>query len=136
MLNPYQFVAQNDAAVGVVVNTIANSPVWKDSIIFILEDDSQNGPDHVDAMRSPAFVVGPYIKRGQTISDIYDQLGILKTIEMILGLKPLNVNDGLAAPLFSVFSDRPDMKHYQILKASKQLTQDDLKLYKYLIEIK
>jgi YVTN family beta-propeller protein len=134
MLNPYQFVAQNDSAVGVVVNTIAKSPVWKDSLIFVLEDDSQNGPDHVDAMRSPAFAAGPYVKHGEVISDIYDQLGMFKTIEMILGLPPLNFNDGSAAPMFSIFTDKPDFRRYVLPRHSKQLTPEDLKIYERLLK--
>lgn len=132
-LNPYQFVAQNDAAVGVVIDAIAKSPIWKQSLVFVLEDDSQNGPDHVDAMRSPALVAGPYVKRGEVVSDVYDQLGMLRTIEMLLGLDPLNFNDGTAAPMFSVFTQTPNYGPYRLPPPSAQLTDEDQALYQDLV---
>ncbi len=133
-LNPNQLVAQNDAAVGAIVDTISKSPVWKDSLVVVIEDDSQNGPDHVDAMRSFALFAGPYVKRQAVVSDLYDQLSLLKTMELILGLDPMNLNDGLAAPMFSVFTETPDMRPYRTPDPSSSLTDEDKALYRYLME--
>jgi hypothetical protein len=87
ILDPYQFMAQNDTALGHILETISKSAVWKDSLVLVVEDDAQNGPDHVDATRTLAFAAGPYVKRGVVVSDRYDQLSMLRTIELVLGLK-------------------------------------------------
>jgi DNA-binding beta-propeller fold protein YncE len=101
-------MADNDYALGTIVEHIAHSHVKDSTLIFIIEDDAQNGPDHVDARRSIAFVVGPYVKQGQVISTRYTTLSLLRTIEEILALKPMGLNDALAAPMSDVFDlDRP-----------------------------
>ena len=87
-LPPDQLVAQNDAALGKIIETISHTPVWKESLVLVTEDDAQNGPDHVDATRTVCLAIGPYIKRGEVVSDRYDQLSLLRTIELILGLSP------------------------------------------------
>ncbi len=130
--NPFQYVSENDAAFGFIAETIAKSPVWKDSLIVSVEDDCQNGPDHVDADRTTTFALGPYVKRGVVVSDQYDQESLLKTMEMLLGLDPLNLNDGLAVPMFSIFTDQPDFTPYTAPEPSKQLMDSDLKLYRDL----
>ena len=78
-------VAENDRALGRVVEAISNSRFWKESAIFVLEDDAQNGPDHVDAHRSPAIVVSPFTKRAAVDSTLYTTSGMLRTMELILG---------------------------------------------------
>ena len=78
-------IAENDLALGRLVDVISHSKYWNDSAIFVLEDDAQNGPDHVDAHRSPAFVVSPYVKRGDVDSTLYTTSGMLRTMELILG---------------------------------------------------
>src|SRR5581483_5911600 len=128
-LNPSQFMAQNDAAVGAILDTLSKSPIWKESLVVVIEDDSQNGPDHVDAMRSFCLAAGPSVKRGALVSDVYDQLSLLKTMELILGIDPLNMNDGLAAPMFSIFTDKPDNSPYRLPDASNTLTSEDKELY-------
>ena len=133
-LNPSQFMAQNDAAVGAILDTLSKSPIWKESLVVVIEDDSQNGPDHVDAMRSFCLAAGPSVKRGALVSDVYDQLSLLKTMELILGIDPLNMNDGLAAPMFSIFTDKPDNSPYRLPDASNTLTSEDKELYRYLLE--
>jgi YVTN family beta-propeller protein len=130
--NPYQLVAQNDAALGRIVETISKSPIWRDSLILVVEDDAQNGPDHVDATRTVAFAAGPYVKRGVVVSDRYDQLSLLRTIELILGLDPLNQNDGLAVPMFGIFTPEPNNSGYIPPTPSSQLMESDQKLYKVL----
>ena len=132
-LNPNQLVAQNDAAVGVVLDTLSKSPVWKESLVVCIEDDSQNGPDHVDAMRSFCLAAGPTVKRGAVVGDLYDQLSLLKTLELILGLDPMNMNDALAAPMFSLFADQPDDRPYRTPPPSKYLTAEDRALYRDLL---
>ncbi|HEX8119497.1 MAG TPA: hypothetical protein VF521_19635, partial [Pyrinomonadaceae bacterium] len=88
------------------------SPVWRDSLILVEEDDAQNGPDHVDATRIVALAAGPYVRRGAVVNDRYDQLSALRTVGLLLGLRPLNLNDRMAVPLFSIFDARPDTTPY------------------------
>ena len=127
--NPYQLVAQNDAALGLIVETIAKSPIWKDSLILVVEDDAQNGPDHVDATRTVALAASPYVKRGVVVSDRYDQLSLLRTVELILGLDPLNMNDALAAPMFGIFNDKVNNSAYIAPTPSTYLTDKDKERY-------
>jgi DNA-binding beta-propeller fold protein YncE len=96
-------MADNDYAVGQVVQTIAHSPFASDTLIFIIEDDAQNGADHVDAHRSIAYVIGPYVKQKAVVSERYTTVSLLRTIEEVLGLPPLGLNDGLAEPMSEVF---------------------------------
>jgi YVTN family beta-propeller protein len=109
---PQQFVAQNDAALGLLIETISRSPVWRDSLILVEEDDAQNGPDHVDATRIVALAAGPRVKRGAVVSDRYDQLSALRTVGLLLGFRPLNLNDRMAVPMFGIFNARPDASPY------------------------
>jgi DNA-binding beta-propeller fold protein YncE len=102
-------MADNDYAVGKVVETIAASPFAKDTMIFILEDDAQDGADHVDAHRSLSLIIGPYVKKGALISKPYTTVNVLRTMEEILKLPPLGLNDGLAEPMADVF-DRTQTK--------------------------
>lgn len=95
--------ADNDYAVGLVVQTIANSPYANDTLIFVIEDDAQDGGDHVDAHRSIAFIVGPYVKQGAVVSTSYNTVSILRTIEDILGIRHQNLNDALAIPMADMF---------------------------------
>jgi hypothetical protein len=96
-------LADNDYAVGLVVQKVAEGPFAKDTLIFVIEDDAQDGPDHVDAHRSIAFVAGPYVKQGQVVSMRYTTVNMLRTIEAVLGLAPMGVNDARAAPMTEVF---------------------------------
>jgi DNA-binding beta-propeller fold protein YncE len=96
-------MADNDYAVGEVVQAIAQSPFASDTLIFIIEDDAQNGADHVDAHRSIAYVIGPYVKKQALVSERYTTVNLLRTIEEVLGLPPLGLNDGLAEPTGEVF---------------------------------
>jgi hypothetical protein len=133
ILDPYQFMAQNDAALGHVVETISRSSIWKDSLILVVEDDTQNGPDHVDATRTIAFAAGPYVKRGAVVSDRYDQLSMLRTIEILLGLEPMNLNDRMAAPMFGIFTNKPDFLAFAPAKISEQLSEADRQRYRQLV---
>lgn len=104
---PQSCVADNDYAVGQLVETVSKSPFWKDTAIFILEDDAQNGYDHVDAHRSTAYVISPFVKRSALDSRFYNTDSMLRTMELLLGLPPMNQYDAVAAPL-DVFSARPE----------------------------
>ncbi len=95
--------ADNDYAVGLLVQTVANSKYKDNTLIFVIEDDSQDGGDHVDAHRSIAFIVGPYVNQGALISKSYNTVDFVRTIEEVLGLPPLNLNDSLAIPMANVF---------------------------------
>jgi hypothetical protein len=124
-LNPYQLVAQNDAALGQIVSTISNSSVWGESLIIVEEDDAQNGPDHVDATREVALLIGPSVKRGAVVSDRFDQLSAIRTIELLLGLDPMHLGDALAAPMFSAFTTTPDARPFTPVAPSSFLVKED-----------
>jgi DNA-binding beta-propeller fold protein YncE len=96
-------MADNDYAVGQVVHSIATSPFASDTLIFIVEDDAQDGADHVDAHRSMAFIIGPYVKQKALVSSRYTTVNLLRTIEEVLGLPPLGLHDGLSEPMSDVF---------------------------------
>jgi DNA-binding beta-propeller fold protein YncE len=100
---PETQVADNDYAVGLLIDRVAHSRFARDTLIFVIEDDAQDGPDHVDAHRSVAFIAGPYVKHGVVISDRYTTVNFLKTMEVVLGLKPLNFHDANARPMTNVF---------------------------------
>jgi YVTN family beta-propeller protein len=104
MQTPRAMVAENDLALGKMVEYISNSKIWNESAIFVLEDDAQNGPDHVDAHRSIAFVVSPYVKKGVVVSQLYSTASMLRTIELILGLPPMSQYDAGATPMWECFT--------------------------------
>ena len=118
---PYAHVADNDLAVGMLIDHLSKSPVWKESVVFILEDDAQNGPDHVDAHRSTAYVVGPYVKRKYVDHTIYTTSGMLRTIELILGLPPMTQFDAAATPMWRCFTNKPDFTPFNHLKSNINL---------------
>ncbi len=97
-------MADNDYAIGKLIEDVAHSPFAKSTVIFIVEDDAQNGPDHVDAHRSPALIAGAYVKQGAVVSTHYDTVNVLRTIEDILGMKPMGINDAVAEPMADVFT--------------------------------
>ncbi|MCL6599210.1 MAG: glutaminyl-peptide cyclotransferase [Alicyclobacillus macrosporangiidus] len=112
-LTPQAYVAQNDYALGKLVEAVSHSPYWKDSAIFVIEDDSQNGLDHVDAHRTEALVISPYTQRGGVVdSTFYDTTSMLRTIELILGMKPLTQYDAAATPMLNAFTNHPNFAPY------------------------
>lgn len=129
-LPPDQLVAQNDAALGLIVDTISASSIWKNSLILVTEDDAQNGPDHVDATRTVALAIGPYVKRNVVVHDRLDQLSMLRTIEIMLGLSPLNLNDALAVPMFNIFQTTPDLRRPAAATRSDKLSEPDRELFR------
>ncbi len=106
--NPAAEVADNDLAVGRVVDEISHSKYWKDSAIFVVEDDSQAGLDHVDGHRAPVQVISPYAQHGVVDNHYYSQITMMRTIEQILGIQPMNQKDSAATPMFGAFTSRPD----------------------------
>ena len=122
-ISPIAAVADNDQAIGLLIDHLSKSPIWKQSVVFILEDDAQNGPDHVDAHRSPVLVAGPYVKRNTAIHDMYSTSGVLRTIELILGLPPMSQYDAAALPLYNCFTSTPDTTPYRVKPPQVDLEQ-------------
>ncbi|WP_228424204.1 bifunctional YncE family protein/alkaline phosphatase family protein [Chryseobacterium geocarposphaerae] len=120
---PYAHVADNDLAVGQFVDHISKSPIWKETAIFILEDDAQNGPDHVDAHRSPAYLISPYVKRKSVDHTMYSTAGMLRTIELILGMKPMTQYDAAAVPMWRSFTNQPDFASFDHVQANINLNE-------------
>jgi YVTN family beta-propeller protein len=114
---PRAMVAENDAAVGRVIEAVSRSRIWKESAIFITEDDAQNGPDHVDAHRSIALIVSPFAKRRAVDSTLYSTTSLLRTMELILGLEPLTQYDASARPMYESFQAEADVTPYTALAA-------------------
>jgi DNA-binding beta-propeller fold protein YncE len=106
-------VADNDLALGMVVEAVSKSKFWRETAIFVIEDDAQNGPDHVDAHRVVALVVSPYTKRKYVDSTLYSTSSMLRTMELILGLKPMSAFDAAARPMFNSFTAKPDLEGYR-----------------------
>jgi hypothetical protein len=100
---PETQMGDNDYALGLIIETIANSPFANDTLIIALEDDACDGPDHVDAFRSLVLFAGPYVRQHAVISKRYTTVSVVKTIEKVLGLDPVGLNDALAAPMTDVF---------------------------------
>ena len=114
-LSPHSLAADNDRGVAMVVETVSKSRFWNETAIFIIEDDAQNGPDHVDSHRSPCWVISPWVKRGIVNSTMYNQASVLRTMELILGLHPMTTYDAGARPMFSVFGNTPSSAPYTAL---------------------
>lgn len=119
---PTAEVADNDLAVGRIVSTISHSKYWKDSAIFILEDDPQNGVDHVDGHRSTLQVVSPYSNPDSVDSTYYTQLNVVRTVEAILGIAPMNQEDRAAVPMTDAFTDTPHLAPYSVVPNQVPLT--------------
>ena len=123
---PFAHVADNDLSVGMFIEFLSKSKVWNESVVFILEDDAQNGPDHVDAHRSPAYVVGPYVKRNFVDHTPYTTSGILRTMELILGIAPMSQYDAAATPLWRCFTAVPNYSAFTALPSNVDLTEKNL----------
>jgi len=118
---PYAHVADNDLAVGLFLEHLSQSPVWKESVVFVLEDDAQAGPDHVDAHRSTTYVVSPYIKRNFVDHAMYSTSSVLRTIELILGMPPMTQYDAAASSMWHSFSPIPDLTAFHHVDANVDL---------------
>ena len=115
-------VADGDLAVGRLVDTISHSKYWKDSAIFMVEDDSQAGLDHVDGHRAPIEIISPYAKRGVVDSHFYSQITMIRTVENILGVQPMNQKDSAATPMTTAFTSKPDYTPFTALPNRTSLT--------------
>jgi len=120
---PFAHVAENDFSVGLFIDFLSHSSVWHESVVFILEDDAQDGPDHVDAHRSTAYVAGPYVKRNFVDHTPYSTSGMLRTIELILGIPPMSQYDAAAEPMWRCFTSKPDFTPYVALPPQVDITQ-------------
>ena len=110
---PFAHVADNDLAVGLFVEYLSQSPIWKETAIFIVEDDAQNGPDHVDAHRTTAYLAGGFVKRRFVDHTMYSTSSMLRTMELILGLPPMTQYDAAATPMWNCFSPTPDTSPFR-----------------------
>jgi DNA-binding beta-propeller fold protein YncE len=109
---PRAMMADNDLALGRIVEAVSNSPQWKSTCLFVIEDDAQSGPDHVDGHRTVFLAISPYTRRGHLDSTFYTTTHMIRSIEMMLGLDPMNRFDALADPMVACFSDTPDFRPY------------------------
>jgi YVTN family beta-propeller protein len=119
---PVAQVADNDLALGRIVQDISHSRFWKSSAIFVLEDDPQNGVDHVDGHRSVFWAISPYSRHGAVNDAYYSQINVVRTVEQILGIHPMNQEDGTAEPMYGAFTDQPDLHSYDALPSQVPLT--------------
>jgi len=117
MPTPQFFVAENDYALGRLVEEVSKSPYWKDTAIFVVEDDAQDGPDHVDAHRSLAFVISAYNRHGMLVHEFHNTVSIIRTLELCLGIGPMNFLDAHAIPL-DIFTDHADLRPYNAVLPS------------------
>lgn len=127
---PFVSVADNDMAVGLLIEHLSQSPVWKESAVFIVEDDAQNGPDHVDAHRSNALVISPYTKRKYLDHTMYSTTSMLRTMELILGLPPMTQYDAAATPMWRSFTATPDFTPFIAAPFHIDLNQVNMKATK------
>lgn len=136
---PFSHVADNDLAVGLLIEHLSHSPIWKESAVFILEDDAQNGPDHVDAHRSTAYLAGGFVKRGFVDHTPYSTTSMIHTMELILGLPPMTQYDALARPMWTCFADSADVTPFNHLPCNvnlddKNSRQKEIAYYQRLCE--
>jgi YVTN family beta-propeller protein len=116
-------VADGDLAEGRIVDTISHSPYWKDSAIFVLEDDSQDGADHVDGHRAPVEVISPWAQHGKVINTYYSQISAVRTIEQILGAQPLNEKVAAATPMYDAFTSQANDTPFNAVPNQIPLTE-------------
>ena len=120
---PSALVADNDLGLGMLVEAVSHSKFWPQTAIFVLEDDAQAGPDHVDAHRSTAFVISPYARHSAVDSTMYSTTSMLRTIELILGLKPMSQFDAAATPMYNAFQATPDTRPYRAVPSNINLNE-------------
>jgi YVTN family beta-propeller protein len=120
---PLSAMADNDYALGMVVEGVSKSRFWPKTAIFVTEDDAQNGPDHVDSHRSPALVISPYVRRGAVDSTLYNQTSMLRTMELILGLRPMTQFDAASRPMSAAFQSTPDTRPYEAVRPKHPLDE-------------
>jgi hypothetical protein len=112
---PRCMVADNDLALGRIVEAVSHSPQWKETCIFVIEDDAQSGPDHVDGHRTVYMALSPYTRRQYVDHEFGTTLSMLRSIEMMLGIRPMNRFDALTPPLTACFMETPDLTPYTVV---------------------
>ena len=125
---PFAHVADNDLSVGMMVEYLSKSPIWKETAIFIVEDDAQDGPDHIDAHRTTAYVAGGFVKRNYVDHTAYSTSSMLRTIELILGLPPMSQFDAAATPMWRSFSKTPNLTPFRALPSNIDLNEKNTKM--------
>lgn len=125
---PSVYVADNDWAVGLFVDYLSHSRIWNESVVFIVEDDAQNGPDHVDAHRTTAYLAGGFVKRHHIDHTMYSTSSMLRTMELILGLPPMTQYDAAAIPMWRCFNDTTDATPYQCIPAQIDINEKNVAL--------
>jgi len=128
---PFAHAADNDLATGLFIDYLSHSPIWNECAVFIVEDDAQNGPDHVDAHRTIAFVAGGFVKQGLVDHTPYSTSSMLRTIELILGLPPMSQFDASATPLWRCFNDSPGHAPYTVRPISVDLNDKNTVVNKW-----
>ncbi|HKK47318.1 MAG TPA: bifunctional YncE family protein/alkaline phosphatase family protein [Balneolaceae bacterium] len=123
---PKAYVADNDLALGRLIDHLSHSSIWKSSAVFVVEDDAQNGPDHVDAHRSVCLVISPYVKRNSVVHTMYSTTSVLHTMELVLGLPPMSQYDAAATPMYDVFTSQIDTSAYEALPNQTDLTKKNI----------
>ncbi|HXS37242.1 MAG TPA: alkaline phosphatase family protein [Flavipsychrobacter sp.] len=125
---PRAMVADNDYALGKIIEAISKSRFWSSTAIFVTEDDSQDGWDHISAYRTTGFIISPYTKRNKVIHTNYNQTCIVRTMEQILGIPPMNIIDASALPMFDCFTDNPDLQGYTAIPNKVPLNEMNQKV--------
>jgi hypothetical protein len=120
---PSAMAADNDLALGQIVEALSQSPFWKRMAIFVVEDDAQGGVDHVDGHRTVALAISPYARRGAIDSTFYSQQSMVRTMELILGLPAMSLFDRIATPMHASFTDRPDFTPYRAVTPRQPLDE-------------
>lgn len=122
-LTPLSFNAENDYAVGLIAEGVSHSKLWGTTAMFIIEDDAQNGPDHVDSHRAPAWIISPFTRRGVVDSRMYNQTSVLRSMELIAGLRPMTHFDAAARPMFAEFSRQANTTPYDAIPPTYSITE-------------
>ena len=122
---PQAMIADNDLALGQIVDAISHSSIWPSTAIFVTEDDSQDGADHVDAHRSLGLVISPWARHGAVVHTRYDQYSMLRTLELITGIDPLSLNDALATPMYDAFISGSEAGRHPLQRDRAELFADD-----------
>lgn len=122
-ISPLSAMADNDYALGLMIEALSKSKFWEKMAIFVIQDDAQNGPDHVDSHRAPAYVISPYSKRGAIDSSFYNTTSMLRTMELILGIRPMTMFDAGARPMVGAFQMTPNVSAYTAEKPRHPLDE-------------
>jgi hypothetical protein len=120
--SPAAQVADNDLALGQMVDEISHSKYWPQSAIFVVEDDSQAGSDHVDGHRAPIQVISPWAQHGVVDNTYYSQINMVRTVEQILGIHPMNDKDSAATPMYTAFTNKPNYTPFNVVPNQTSLT--------------